>query len=102
MAKTKIGSNAQFIGASPVGLNYIADRVYGISGAVGVGNSHTIVAEWTTGGELLDAKLQLMYIDVNSNDDMEWQIYMNEILVSELKTPILKVAQSLTILCTYC
>ena len=77
-------------------------RVYGISGAVEVGNSHTIVAEWTTGGELLDAKLQLMYLQVNSNDDMEWQIYMNEILVSELKTPILKVAQSLTILCTYC
>jgi len=83
MAKTK--SSKQFIGASPVSLNYTAGRVYGISGAVGVANSDTTVAEWTTGGEVLDAKLQLMYIQVDSNDDMEWQIYMNGILISGAK-----------------
>jgi len=85
MAKTQIGSNAQFIGASPVSLNYIGNRIYGISGAVGVVNSETTVAEWTTGGQTLDAKLQLLYIQVNSNDQMEWQVYLNGILIAGAK-----------------
>jgi hypothetical protein len=77
--------NYEFTSASPTSLNYIGNKVYGYSGAVAVDDNLTTVVEWTTGNDTIEALLQLNYLTVSSNDQMEWQIYLNSIQIAGAK-----------------
>jgi len=77
--------NYEFTSASSTSLNYIGNKMYGYTGAVGVDNSVTTVAEWQTGADTIEAQLQLLYVQVSSNDQMEWQVLLNGILIAGAK-----------------
>ena len=74
---------------SPVSIgnefNVVQRFAYAYSGPVGVANSETTVLQATTGNKLMEAKLQLCYVQVDSNDDMEWQIYLDGVLMAGAK-----------------
>jgi len=66
-------------------FNYVQKFAYAYSGAVGVVGSETTVLEATNGNKLLEAKLQLCYVQVDSSDSMEWQIYLDGVLMAGAK-----------------
>jgi len=66
-------------------IRYLGDYAWCYTGSVGVGASETTVLETQTGSGLLVADMLLTYVFVGSNDGMEWQIYLNDIVMAGAK-----------------
>jgi len=64
---------------------YLKDYAWCYTGGIGVINSATTVLETQTGSGLLVAEVLLNYVFVGANDQMEWQIYLNDILMAGAK-----------------
>jgi len=66
-------------------IRYLDDYAWCYTGSVGVGASETTVLETQTGSGLLVAEMILTYVYVASNDGMEWQIYLNDVVMAGAK-----------------
>jgi len=64
---------------------YLNDYAWCYTGPIGVGNSATTVLETQTASGLLVADVLLTYVFVGSNDGMEWQVYLNDLLMAGAK-----------------
>ena len=87
MAKTRIGSNAQFTSAGP-GLNIVQDRCYGYSGAHVLNNSSATHFEFSTGKYSIEGMYQITYdmTNMDNNRMTGFDIYLNGVWVAELKS----------------
>jgi len=79
MAKTQLGSNAQFTGAG-LGLSHVSDWVYAYSGLIGATNSETTLLSFSTGKGLIVAKVQFGYV-TNSVDVYRYRIKFNGVVI---------------------
>jgi len=66
-------------------IRYLDNYAWCYTGGVAVGNSHTTVLETRTASGLLVAEVLLTYVFVGANDGMEWQIYLNDVLMAGAK-----------------
>jgi len=88
MAKTKIGTNAQFTG-SQLGLTVIGDRCYAFSGSVGIDTSTQTLLEFNTGKGYIVATIgccgPVNPADIGSGSQSLFRIYLNGIVVAQNK-----------------
>jgi len=63
-------------------LNYIQDKCFAYSGAIGVPNSETTLIDTQSGSGVIDAIIQVSYGTPDS-DNMQYKIYFNEIIVMQ-------------------
>ena len=77
-------------GANPAGtgssLNYIGEHAYMYTGAVSVGTSETTIAEFTTGGNTYLVATWQPQIMVNTTDDIEFNLYLNDQVIAQVIT----------------
>jgi len=66
-------------------IMYLGNYAWCYTGGIGVINSATTVLETQTGSGLLVADVLLNYIFVGANDQMEWQVYLNDVLMAGAK-----------------
>ena len=87
MAKTRIGSNAQFTSAG-LGLNIVKDRCYGYSGQHILNNSSATHFEFSTGKYSIEGMYQITYDMTNmvANTMTGFDVYLNGVYVAELKS----------------
>jgi len=64
-------------------LNYIQDKCFAYSGAIGVPNSETTLIDTQSGSGVIDAIIQCAY-GTPSSDDMQYKIYFNGIIVMQV------------------
>jgi len=64
---------------------YLSNYAWCYTGGIGVNATLTTVLETQTGSGLMVANMQLVYVSVSANDQMEWQIYLNDILIAGAK-----------------
>jgi len=64
---------------------YLGDYAWCYTGGIGVNATLTTVLETQTASGLMVANMQLTYVTVSANDQMEWQIYLNDILMAGAK-----------------
>jgi len=64
---------------------YLGDYAWCYTGGIGVINSATTVLETQSAEGILVAEVLLNYIFVGANDQMEWQVYLNDILIAGAK-----------------
>jgi len=79
MARTKIGSNAQFSGVGK-GLTIIGSHCHGYSGEESVGSSNVNLLEFNTGKGYIVAKVQFSSTQSHT-DNIQYQIRFNNITV---------------------
>ena len=63
-------------------LNYIQDKCFAYSGAIGVPNVETTLIETQSGSGVIDAIIQCSYGTPDS-DNMQYKIYFNGIIVMQ-------------------
>ena len=86
MARTKIGSNAQFTGGSK-SLVAIADRVYAYSGDItgtGAGSATVEALNFSTGKEYIKANFQFTH-NLASGHDLYYTIEFNGVTIVSIK-----------------
>jgi len=66
-------------------IMYLGDYAWCYTGGIGVNATLTTVLETQTASGLIVANMQLTYVTVSANDQMEWQIYLNDILMAGAK-----------------
>jgi hypothetical protein len=77
------GSNPAGTGSS---LNYIGQHAYMYTGAVAVGTTETTIAQFGTGGNTYLVGNWQPQIMENTTDDIEFRLYLNDQLVSQVIT----------------
>ena len=82
MAKTRIGSNAQFSSAGK-NLNILGNHCYAYSGVVTLSTSYQTLLEFNTGKEYIKAILQLTAdLDELSTSYYDYQLSINGIIIA--------------------
>jgi len=66
-------------------IMYLGNYAWCYTGGIGVNATLTTVLETQTASGLMVANMQLTYVTVAANDQMEWQIYLNDILIAGAK-----------------
>jgi len=79
MARTKIGSNAQFSGVGKA-LTIIGSHCYGYSGYIAVGSSNVNLLEFHTGKGYILAEFQFSSTAEHTNN-YQYQIKLNDLTV---------------------
>ena len=72
-------TNYQFAGTG-LGIRYIQDWAYALSGQVACSNVQTTLLAFTTGSGIIRAQLDFGTGSVSSRD-MKWQVFLNDIEV---------------------
>jgi len=82
MARTKISSNAQFVGPN-LGLSVVGEYVYAYSGSTGLGdaNTETTMLEFNTGKQILDVVVDSRAVTKDTGDNQTTKWYFNGSLV---------------------
>ena len=75
-------------GSNPSGtstsINYIRNRVFGYSGRISVANSETTLMDFTTGSELIVAKIQFFYaVDLIQTPNFAYTVKINSEIISK-------------------
>jgi len=87
MAKPKIGSNAQFVGAGPSAFSILGEHCYGISGSVDVGQSETTMLEFNTSAKnYITAQVQINYA-ADQAENALYKIYFNGVVIQSWVVP---------------
>ena len=66
-------------------IRYLNNYAWCYTGGIGVNATLTTVLETQTASGLMVAEMQLTYVTVSANDQMEWQVYLNDILIAGAK-----------------
>jgi len=68
------------IASTGLGIRYIGNWAYAVSGSVGCTNTETDLLNFTCGSGFIDATIQFNYGAINS-DDFQYRVYFNDIVV---------------------
>jgi len=85
MARTKIGTNAQFSGTGK-GLVYVKDFCYAYSGVVTVDGTDDVALDFSTGKHIIDGKLQIQWLENGADgSDSYYNLELNgEVIAGNL------------------
>jgi len=84
MAKTRIGTNAQFVGPNQ-GLSTIGDHCYGLSGSFSFTDTVAYGLNFSTGKGYIEAKIYFGYHDP-SGDNVETHVVFNNQIVFQAES----------------
>jgi len=76
-------SGSNVVAGTGLELNYIQDKCFAYSGAIGVPNSETTLIETQSGSGVIDAIIQCAYGTPDS-DNMQYKIYFNGVIVMQV------------------
>jgi len=76
-----VGYGPQYTSDAGLGLNYIGNHAWALSGKVVVDDNAGNLLDFTTGSNYIDAQIMFFYDDLDQGDNMYFAVYLSEQLI---------------------